>query len=77
MSVASLRYLFTPELLDGRLLSDISDTTQRDGAAKREESSASGKAPAKRTSPSRWQTLEYFVYYIIVIIAIPSMFKAA
>ncbi|KAK6361379.1 glycerol transporter [Orbilia blumenaviensis] len=77
MSVGSLRYLFTPELLDSRLVSDISDTAQRDGAAKREESSASGKAPAKRTSPSRWQTIEYFIYYIIVIIVVPSMFKAA
>ncbi|KAF3922094.1 hypothetical protein ABW20_dc0109437 [Dactylellina cionopaga] len=78
MSVTSLRYLFTPELLDSRLVSDISDIPQNDGASKRDESSAStGKSAAKRTSPSRWTSIEYIVYIAAVAFIIPNMFMAA
>lgn len=73
MSVTSLRYLFTPELLDGRLVSDISTTSQKEGLSKRDES---GKPPRK-TTPPKWQTIEFILYYAVVIIVIPSMFRAA
>ncbi|KAJ6261088.1 hypothetical protein Dda_3753 [Drechslerella dactyloides] len=78
MSVDSFKYLFTPELLDGRLVSDISTASQKDGASKRDEdvtTTASSKPP-RRTSPSRWQSIEYMLYYAVFILVIPQMFKA-
>ncbi|KAK6539645.1 glycerol transporter [Orbilia ellipsospora] len=77
MSVDSPRYLFTPELLDGRLVSDISVPVQKDGASKRDEDSTTSKPTTRRTSPSRWQTFEYIIYYAVILYAVPSMFNAA
>lgn len=30
-----------------------------------------------KASKSRWTTLEFYVYYLVILVAIPSMFKAA
>ncbi|KKZ64881.1 hypothetical protein EMCG_09258 [[Emmonsia] crescens] len=33
--------------------------------------------PSLTTSPPRWNTLEFYVYYVVIIFALPMMFKAA
>ncbi|KAF3936778.1 hypothetical protein ABW19_dt0203034 [Dactylella cylindrospora] len=77
MSVTSFRYLFTPEVLDGRLVSDISDNPPKDTTSKRDDRAGDSTGKSKRTSPPRWQTVEYFIYYAVFIIVVPMMFKAA
>ncbi|RDW78553.1 putative glycerol:H+ symporter (Gup1) [Aspergillus mulundensis] len=43
----------------------------RSGSAK----DARSNAVANSASPSRWGTLEYYVYYLIFLVAVPLMFK--
>ncbi|KAL8943822.1 MAG: hypothetical protein Q9216_000815 [Gyalolechia sp. 2 TL-2023] len=45
----------------------------QDGLSKRRPAESSGKAIAQ---PSKWATLEYFSYYLVIGIAVPWMFKS-
>jgi hypothetical protein len=75
-----LRRLYSLDTLDTRFT--VSATTPLKAAAddrSRAASSKSGPSNQGRNgaSPSRWNTLEFYVYYAIVGTAIPLMFKAA
>ncbi|GAB1311011.1 glycerol transporter [Madurella fahalii] len=54
----------------------------RGGADKRGDSSSSSsssnsRTPDKRAEPSKWGTLEFYVYYLVFLTAVPSMFWIA
>ncbi|KXX78169.1 Glycerol uptake protein 1 [Madurella mycetomatis] len=54
----------------------------RDGADKRgnsssSSSSSSSRTPDKRAGPSKWGTLEFYVYYLVFLTVVPYMFWIA
>lgn len=68
--------LYSLDTLDTRfttssktLLSNARPTTGHGSANKIEKE-------VSETPKQRWTTLEFYIYYVVILVAIPSMFKA-
>ena len=76
------RRLYTLNTLDTRFTTSSNAPQKAPNGARVETSkSISGDDSSKRsatgdTQPSKWNTPEFYVYYLVFIVAIPSMFKA-
>ncbi|KAL2870767.1 putative glycerol:H+ symporter (Gup1) [Aspergillus lucknowensis] len=72
-----LRRLYSLDTLDTRFTVPATTPVKvaaedtRSGSAK----DARSNAVANSASPSKWGTLEFFVYYIVFLVAVPLMFK--
>ncbi|KAL4895106.1 MBOAT, membrane-bound O-acyltransferase family-domain-containing protein [Aspergillus ambiguus] len=71
------RRLYSLDTLDTRFTTSASTplraaTDSRPAPAK----DARASAVANNASPSKWGTLEFYVYYLVFIVAVPLMFKA-
>ncbi|WEW58019.1 glycerol transporter [Emydomyces testavorans] len=80
MSLLSwLRRLYSLDTLDTRFT--VSATTPLSLAADSNRSGAQDRRNAKQTkngaSPPKWNTLEFYIYYVVFIVAVPLMFKTA
>ncbi|KAL1953682.1 hypothetical protein VTO42DRAFT_2355 [Malbranchea cinnamomea] len=73
-----IRRLYSLETLDTRFTVS-SSTPLKYAAESRSQGVASRGSGAGRNeaAPSRWNTPEFYVYYVIFILAVPMMFKAA
>ncbi|PYI12757.1 putative glycerol:H+ symporter [Aspergillus sclerotiicarbonarius CBS 121057] len=72
------RRLYSLDTLDTRLT--VSSTTPPKAAADTRPASARdarAQAIARNASPPKWQTPEFYVYYIVFLIAVPLMFITA
>jgi hypothetical protein len=71
-----LRRLYSLDILDTRL----TNTSSRDPkAGQRVEASSSSpvRKPAQQgTNPSKWNTPEFYFYYLVFLAVIPIMFKS-
>ncbi|KAG2417551.1 hypothetical protein HFD88_008770 [Aspergillus terreus] len=75
--LSHLRRLYSLDTLDTRFTTSASTplkatTDSRPASAK----DARANAVASNASPSKWGTLEFFVYYLVFLVAVPLMFKA-
>ena len=75
-----IRQLYSLDTLDTRFT-----TSARTPLTKTTSESASTSAPPQEkvnavaefgTRPSKWNTTEFYFYYLVFIVAIPQMFKA-
>lgn len=75
--LSRLRQLYTLDTLDTRLT--VPATTPLKAAADTRPAPAKdarAQAIANGAEPSKWRTLEFYVYYVIFLVAVPLMFKA-
>ncbi|EEP76154.1 GUP1 protein [Uncinocarpus reesii 1704] len=74
-----LRRLYSLDILDTRFT--VSATTPPNLAASqnhtRTQDAATSKQPKNGASPPRWNTPEFYIYYVVFIVAVPLMFKTA
>ncbi|EAS35700.3 glycerol:H+ symporter [Coccidioides immitis RS] len=75
MSLLSwLRRLYSLDTLDPRFTASANQNRPFAGGTR----NGGGAKPAKNgVSPSRWNTPEFYIYYVVFIIAVPMMFKTA
>ncbi|KAA8644226.1 hypothetical protein EYZ11_004524 [Aspergillus tanneri] len=76
-SFSRLRQLYSLDTLDTRLT--VSATTPLKAAADTRPATAKdprAQAIANGASPSKWRTPEFYVYYLVFLVAVPLMFKA-
>ncbi|KAH8144624.1 uncharacterized protein LAJ45_11392 [Morchella importuna] len=66
--ISTLRDIFSLETLDSRFT---------DGTLKTAHESRESKKVREEAGPARWKTPEFFLYYVVFAIAVPSMFKVA
>ena len=73
-----LRQLYSLDTLDTRFTASA-DTPTRVAADTRPPSKKDGraKAIANGASPSKWNTPEFYFYYVVHLIVVPMMFKTA
>lgn len=86
-----LRDLYTLNTLDTRftissttpprdahreLRSNVLPNAQRDAQNGPDGSSKKAPSRSREPQPSKWNTPEYYLYYLVFIVAIPMMFKA-
>ncbi|PYH90038.1 glycerol:H+ symporter [Aspergillus ellipticus CBS 707.79] len=74
---SSLRRLYSLDTLDTRLT--VSSTTPPKAAADTRGSAKDARANeiARNAPPPKWRTLEFYIYYIVFLIAVPLMFITA
>jgi len=63
-----LRSTYNVDTLDTRFTTPSSVPYRADGVTKRE------LRPDSRAQPSRWNTGEFYLYYLVFLVAIPTMF---
>ncbi|KAF9888220.1 glycerol transporter [Aspergillus nanangensis] len=72
-----LRRLYSLDTLDTRFTVSASTPLKATAADTRSASKdARANAVASNASPSNWRTPEFFVYYLVFLVAVPLMFKA-
>lgn len=82
--LSNLRRLYSVDTLDTRFSTPSTGLQKRlspDAADLRRKTPqpdpAKAEVAATLTNAPRWQTPEFFVYYVIFIVVVPTMFKIA
>lgn len=77
--LSSVRNVYDLDTLDTRFVTS-SSTSYRTVIESRNDPDAVKKAAAQaraQAAPSKWKTPEFFLYYVVVVMALPCMFWTA
>lgn len=73
--LAWFRQLYSLDTLDTRFTASA-NTPLKAAADSRPSKDARANSVANNAAPSKWGTLEFYVYYVVFLFAIPWMFKS-
>lgn len=69
------RFVISSSVPPRQQATELREQPQRASSA--ESSKASRRDAAQGAQPSKWNTPEFYLYYLVHLIAVPSMFKVA
>lgn len=74
--LAWFRQLYSLDTLDTRFTASANTPLKAAAADSRPSKHARANSVANNAAPSKWGTLEFYVYYVVFLFAVPWMFKS-